>query len=148
MHPALRNYEVKMIRDAVNDLVEKPAPNHTQTKIVNDVINMCRVFVTHNGGVWRGTEVKGRTITLADSDDIIRDCIQFFSAIAWEGVKSGGNINISSDQGALLLDLADVYEEIISVLPESEVYKCKNIVGQYYKSLSPLRREIEVAVSK
>lgn len=143
MHKAFRDYEVNMAKKAIITLVEVEAKNHTEAKIVSDVVNMCRVFVTHNGGVWRGAEIKGRKITLADDEGVIRECIRFFGPIAWNGIQTGGNINISAEQGALLLDLADIYEEIISVLPESEVQKCKNIVGQYYKSLGPIRREIE-----
>lgn len=148
MPEPLRRFEVDTAKAAITSLVEVPAWNRTEAKVVNDVINMCRVFVTHKDGKWRGAVDSGmKVVTIADDDGLIRDCIQFFGPLAWAGIESNGNINVSADQGAMLLDLVDVYEEIITVLPESEVEKAKNLVKQYYKSLGPLRREVEKELS-
>lgn len=143
MPEALRRFEVETARAAVTRLTEVEAPNHTEAKVVNDVINMCHVFVTHNGGKWRGAVGSGmKVVTLADDDGLIHECIRFFGSLAWAAIESNGNINVSAEQGAMLLDLVDVYEEIVGVLPEAEVEKTKNMVKQYYKSLGPLRAKI------
>lgn len=149
MPAAYREREMQILRQAINDLVEVEAPNRVACKIVNDVVNMCRVFVEHNGGVWKGAhQTHARKITLKDEENIIRDCIQFFGPIAWDAIKKDGNINISPEQGAMLLDLADIYEEIVSELTEAEVQKCKNMVAQYYRGLGPVRREVEKELVK
>lgn len=144
MPAVYREREMQILRQAINDLVEVEAPNRVACKVVNDVVNMCRVFVEHNGGVWKGAhQTHARKITLADDTGLIRECIQFFGPVAWEAIQTDGNLNISAEQGAMLLDLADIYEEIVSELTEAEVQKCKNIVAQYYKSLGPVRRKVE-----
>lgn len=130
---AQRHYHLSVCREAARRLVEREADNKHEWRIISDIVNMCDTFVSHKGGQWKGVGDHGRTITLGDDDGLIAEAIGVMAKAGMRHIEEDVPINMTPEEGAVILDLLDVYEEIIGVLVESEVEKCRNIVRQYVK---------------
>lgn len=85
-------------------------------------INMAEVFVTHNGGVWRGCDLK--PVTLHDPDNIIRTTMCSIGTMMQAGTQPWQH------DGAMLREMLDALVEICELLPHSEVEKCRNIARE------------------
>lgn len=85
-------------------------------------INMAEVFVTHNGGVWRGCDMK--PVHLHDPDRVVHRCMVSLGTMMNAGVLPW---RCDAETGALLRELLDALVEICETLPHSEVEKCRNI---------------------
>lgn len=85
-------------------------------------INMAEIFVTHNGGAWRGCDMK--PVHLHDPDRVVHRCM-----VSLGNMMNAGVLPWRCDvtTGGLLREMLDALVEICETLPHSEVEKCRNI---------------------
>lgn len=84
-------------------------------------INMADIFVTHNGGVWRGCDLK--PVQLHDPDG----CVEAAMVGVGQAWGRGAPYRCDDRTAELLRELLDALVEICEVLPHSEVQKCRNV---------------------
>lgn len=86
-------------------------------------INMAEIFVTHNGGVWRGCDL--RPVQLHDPDRVIHRTMVSMGTMM--RATPDGAWQIDADTTDLLREMLEALVEICETLPHSEVQKCRNI---------------------
>lgn len=124
MEPLARVVHICMIEHCIDSLQDGDEDLMESWRILSDVVNLSETFVTHNGGVWKGCDLK--PVTLADDDGLIDDGIR--TLYEYGKQFRGDKVLPLSNEGAeRIRDLLYCYEEIIGLLPRSEVEKCRNI---------------------
>lgn len=118
-------------RSAVQGLEEAQEPNVDSLRTLFDFVNMGETFVTHNGGVWKGCDLK--PTPLEDDDGLINTGIQTLGAMWQEGLRTNQPMRLNEKGAQELIDLIDCVEEIMLFLPHSEVHKCMNITTRRIK---------------
>lgn len=89
-------------------------------------INMAEIFVTHNGGVWRGCDL--RPVQLHDPDRVIHRAMVSMGTMM--KATPDGAWQIDADTADLLREMLEALVEICETLPHSEVQKCRNIARE------------------
>lgn len=125
-----------VIQDCIDELRYGDEDLMGSWRVLSDVVNMSETFVTHNGGVWKGCDFK--PVTLADDDGLIEEGIRTLYEYG-KHFRSGEVLPLSDEGAERIRDLLDCYEEIIGLLPRSEVEKCRNITKTRINQL--LRRK-------
>ena len=118
-------------RSAVQRLAEAKEPRVEAVRTLFDFVNMGETFITHNGGVWKGCDLK--PTPLEDDDGLIKTGIQTLGAMWNEGLRTKQPMRLDEKSAQELLDLIDCVEEIMLFLPHSEVHKCMNITARRIK---------------
>lgn len=138
MHPTRKpmpahhtNALAMQARSAVQRLAEAKEPRIEAVRTLFDFVNMGETFITHNGGVWKGCDLK--PTPLADDDGLIKTGIQTLGAMWNEGLRTKQPMRLDEKGAQELLDLIDCVEEIMLFLPHSEVHKCMNITARRIK---------------
>lgn len=91
---------------------------HADYRRLFGAVNMAEIFVTHNGGVWRGCDL--RPVQLHDPDRVIHRTMVSMGTM----MKATPD---DADTADLLREMLDALVEICEILPHSEVQKCRNI---------------------
>lgn len=88
-------------------------------------INMAEIFVTHNGGVWRGCDT--RPVQLHDPDGITDNVMCTLGAMMRTHSDNGTTWQCDAATAEMMREMLDALIEICETLPHSEVQKCRNI---------------------
>ena len=135
IEPAILNAHISYVRECLRRLQYVEAPNLAEWRVLSDVVNMSETFMQHNGGVWKRAEYKGATIELSDDDGVIAEGVKALALVGARHLEAGEGLRICEKGAAALSELIECYEEILEVLPESEVEKCKNITTQRVREI-------------
>lgn len=108
---------------AAIDNMEAGTPDADYRRLFG-AINMAEVFVTHNGGVWRGCDL--RPVQLHDPDGVIMETMVTLGRMMHRTPDSEV-WQIDAQTADLMREMLDALVEICETLPHSEVQKCRNI---------------------
>lgn len=123
---AVIEMHIELINKCIYNLSSSDGNLKESWRLISDVVNMSETFVTHRDGIWRGCDLK--PVSLADDDGLIDAGIKALVEYC-QRFRNDEQVPLSGDGAERIYELVECYEEILHLLPHSEVQKCRNITS-------------------